>query len=58
MKELKISSVIRRKKNKYVKSPAEYKAENILNREFSADTPQHKVLTDITEFKYGKDKKS
>ncbi len=57
MKELKISSVIRRKKNKYVKSPAEYKAENILNREFSADTPQHKVLTDITEFKYGKDKK-
>lgn len=57
MKELKISSVIRRKKKKYTKNSAEYKAENILNREFSADIPQHKVLTDITEFKYGKDKK-
>ncbi len=74
MKELKISSVIRRKKKKYTKNSAEYKAENILNRKytknsaeykaenilnrkFSADIPQQKVLTDITEFKYGKDKK-
>lgn len=57
MKELKISSVIRRKKKKYTKNSAEYKAENILNRKFSTDIPQHKVLTDITEFKYGKDKK-
>lgn len=57
MKELKISFIIRRKKNKYVKSSAKYKAENILNREFSADIPQCKVLTDITEFKYGNDKK-
>ena len=38
MKELKISSVIRRKK-KYTKNSAEYKAENILNRKFSADIP-------------------
>lgn len=51
--ELKISSVIRRKKNRYIKSSAEYKAENILNREFSAEISQQKVLTDITEFKYG-----
>ena len=57
MKQLKISSVIRRKKKKYTKNFAEYKAENILNRKFSVDTPQHKVLTDISEFKYGKDKK-
>lgn len=55
--ELKISSVIRRKKKRYTKSSAEYKAENILNREFSSQAPQQKVLTDITEFKYGKDKK-
>lgn len=40
MKELKVSSVIRRKKKKYTKNPAEYKAENILNREFSANIPQ------------------
>lgn len=55
--ELKISSVIRKKKKQYTKSSAEYKAENILNREFTALAPQSKVLTDITEFKYGKDKK-
>ncbi|MGL4998295.1 IS3 family transposase [Cetobacterium sp.] len=55
--ELKISSVIRRKKGRYIKSSAEYKAENILNREFSADVAEQKILTDITEFKYGVDKK-
>ena len=37
-------------------SSAEYKAENILNREFHSDKPQQKVLTDITEFKYGNNK--
>lgn len=55
--ELKISSVIRRKKNRHIKSSAEYKAENILNREFSSTVPKQKILTDITEFKYGIDKK-
>lgn len=44
-------------KKKYVKSSAEYKAENILNREFSAEVSQQKVLTDITEFKYGVNEK-
>lgn len=34
MKKLNIASVIRRKKKRYIKSSAEYKAENILNREF------------------------
>ncbi|WP_349291701.1 IS3 family transposase [Fusobacterium sp. DD25] len=55
--ELKICSIIRKKKKKYIKTSAEYKAENILNREFTALAPQSKVLTDITEFKYGNDKK-
>jgi len=55
--ELKISSKIRRKKRKCIKSSAEYKAENILNREFTAQKPLEKVLTDITEFKYGEGKK-
>lgn len=53
-KELNILSVIRRKKKRYIKSSAEYTTENILNREFSASTPKEKLLTDITEFKYGK----
>lgn len=30
----------------------QYIAENILNREFSADAPNQKWLTDVTEFKY------
>ena len=55
--ELKISSRIRRKKRKYIKSSAEYKVENILNREFTAQKPLEKILTDITEFKYGDGKK-
>lgn len=55
--ELKISSRIRRKKRKHIKSSAEYKAENILNREFTAQKPLEKVLTDISEFKYGAGKK-
>lgn len=44
-------------KNRYIKSSAEYKAENILNRDFSADVAEQKILTDITEFKYGIGKK-
>lgn len=57
--ELNIASVIRRKKKKSTpkKTNHEYQAENILNREFYAERPQQKVLTDITEFKYGNDKK-
>lgn len=30
----------------------QYIAENLLNREFSADAPNKKWLTDVTEFKY------
>lgn len=56
MKELGIHSIIRRKKKRYIKSSAEYKVENILNREFHSNKPKQKVLTDITEFKYGNSK--
>lgn len=38
--ELNISSIIRRKKKKYIKTSAEYQSENILNRNFSAENPQ------------------
>jgi transposase InsO family protein len=30
-----------------------YVAENVLNREFKADNPNEKWVTDVTEFKYG-----
>ncbi len=33
-------------------------AENILNREFTSEKPKQKWVTDVTEFKYGCDKKT
>jgi putative transposase len=48
-----IQSVIRRKRKKYVTSAPQQVAENLLNREFSAEKPNEKWVTDVTEFKYG-----
>ena len=33
-------------------------AENVLNREFTAEKPNEKWVTDVTEFKYGSSKKA
>ena len=51
MKVLNLKSVIRKKRKNYVKSTPQITAENILNRDFSAATPNEKWLTDVTEFK-------
>ena len=54
MRVLGLSSVIRRQTHSCTKSnPKEQAAENILNREFHADNPNEKWVTDVTEFKYG-----
>ena len=47
-----LKSVCRKKKSNYIKSTPEITAENILNRDFHADKPNEKWLTDVTEFKY------
>lgn len=52
MTELNIHSVIRRKKKKYTISTPETTAENILSRDFNAECPNQKWVTDITEFKW------
>lgn len=52
MKILHLKSVCRKKKYNYIHSTPEITAENILNREFYADEPNEKWLTDVTEFKY------
>lgn len=52
MQILGLKSVIRRKRPDYIKSTPEITAENILNRDFKADVPFEKWLTDVTEFKY------
>ena len=51
MKSVKLTAVIRRRKKRYIKSTTQITAENILNREFVADNPNEKWLTDVTEFK-------
>lgn len=54
MQILGLRSICRRKRRSHPKkTPAEYVAENILNRKFSAHNQNEKWLTDITEFKYG-----
>src|SRR5699024_1505198 len=52
-----IESVIRRKRKKYRHSNPEHIADNLLNREFTAEKPNEKWVTDVTEFKYGSSKK-
>jgi len=51
MKCANLKSVIRRKKKNYVPSTPQVTAENVLNREFYANKPNQKWLTDVTEFK-------
>jgi putative transposase len=53
MKILHIQSVCRKKRKTYIHSTPEITAENILNREFSANNFGEKWLTDVTEMKYG-----
>jgi len=52
-----MQSVIRKKKYRYRRSTPEVTAENILNREFHPIKENTKWVTDVTEMKYGRDKK-
>lgn len=52
MRILHLKSVTRIKKKTYIPSTPQVTAENILNRDFHADKPNEKWLTDVTEFKY------
>lgn len=48
-----LKSVIRRKRPQYQRSTPEVTAENILNRDFTAQNLNEKWATDVTEFKCG-----
>ena len=52
MQILHLKSVTRIKKKTYIPSTPQITAENILKRDFHADKPNEKWLTDVTEFKY------
>lgn len=58
MKVVGLRSVIRVKKKRYKHSKPQHVAENVLNREFTANNPNEKWVTDVTEFKYGTSKKA
>jgi putative transposase len=45
-----LRSVIRVKKKKYKRSTPQHVADNLLNREFTAEKPNEKWVTDVTEF--------
>ncbi len=51
MKVLKVHARIRRKKSNYKKTKPEQIGENILARNFTAEHPNQKWCTDVTEFK-------
>lgn len=51
MKSMNMSAIIRKKRKKYVYSTPQITAENLLNRNFTAENINEKWLTDVTEFK-------
>ena len=51
MKRIKVSARIRRKHSNYIKTKPEQVGENILARNFTAEHPNQKWCTDVTEFK-------
>lgn len=58
MRLARVQSVIRRKKKQYARSTPQHIAENLLGRNFQADAPNKKWLTDVTELKYGNGQKA
>ena len=57
MAEAGIKSVIRLKKKTYTRTDSAITADNILNREFTAERPMQKMATDVTEFRLTGDSK-
>lgn len=58
MVSIKLTSVIRKKRRKYIYSTPQITAENVLSRDFTAGKPNEKWLTDVTEFKLTNGKKA
>lgn len=53
-----LQAIIRRRSKKYRKVKPDYVAENVLAHEFTAEKPNQKWCTDVTELKYGNGKKA
>ena len=53
MKEEGLKSIVRRKRKQYNHGNTNPKKPNVLNRDFKADKPNEKWVTDVTEFNVG-----
>ncbi|MFC4798595.1 IS3 family transposase [Neobacillus sp. GCM10023253] len=53
-----LQAIIRRKRKNYKPSTPQHVAENVLNRDFNAEKPNEKWLTDVTEMKFGASQKA
>ncbi|WP_237728452.1 IS3 family transposase [Paenibacillus sp. OSY-SE] len=58
MRALGLKAIIRKKRPHYVKAPEIHVAENVMNRNFDAHSPNTKWCTDVTELKYGNGRKA
>lgn len=58
MRALGLKAIIRKKRPHYVKAPEIHIAENVMNRNFDAPSPNSKWCTDVTELKYGNGRKA
>lgn len=58
MKVADLQSVTRKKKRKYKPFKPEHVTDNLMNREFTAEAPNTKWVTDVTEMKYGSSQKA
>jgi transposase InsO family protein len=58
MKSINMKSAIRKKRRSYIPSTPQITAENVLDRNFQADKPNQKWLTDVTEFKLANGQKA
>ncbi|BFH14327.1 DDE-type integrase/transposase/recombinase [Paenibacillus melissococcoides] len=58
MRALGLKAVIRKKRPNDVKASEIHVAENVMSREFQADSPNSKWCTDVTELKYGNGRKA
>jgi transposase InsO family protein len=58
MRALGLKAVIRKKRPSYMKAPETHVVENVMNRNFEAQSPNTKWCTDVTELKYGNGRKA
>lgn len=58
MKAMGLKAIIKKKRPNYVNASEKHVAENVLNRRFTAEKPNQKWCTGVTELRYGNGRKA